>query len=97
MFVTKGEIIDAETAVAIQNAGINNVDVLVDGKTVRVVGNKRVDLKAYAKLDPAEFGITELVYLPLLEEILKANKDDEVALKEESQHELLFLLFHQIF
>ena len=81
VFVSQGEMIDHDTAVAIQNAGINSVDVLVNDKVVRVVGNQRVDLKAYAKLDPAEFGITELVYLPLLQELMKANKGDEEGLK----------------
>ncbi len=81
VFVTKGEIIDKDTAWAIQNAGINSVDVLVEDKVVRVVGNKRVDLKAYAKLNPEDFNITELVYLPLLQEIIKENKGDDEALK----------------
>lgn len=75
-YVSKGEIISKNVAVDIQNAGINEVDILVEDKIVRVVGNKRVDLKEYAKLDPKEFGITELVYLPLLQQIMKENKDD---------------------
>lgn len=82
VYVTKGELIDHDTAVNIQNAGINSVDVLVEEKVVRVVGNNRVDLKAYAKLDPQEFGITELVYLPLLQDLMKQHKDDEEGLKE---------------
>ena len=81
LFVSKGEIISVEQANAIQNAGINSADVLVDEKVVHVVGNKRVDLFAYAKLNPEEFGITELVYLPLLQQIMKENKDDENALR----------------
>ena len=81
LFVSQGELIDSTTAWAIQNAGINSVDVLVEDKVVRVVGNNRVDLKAYAKLNPDEFGITELVYLPLLQEIMKENKGDAEGLK----------------
>ena len=81
VYVTKGELIDHDTAVAIQNAGVNSVDILVEDKVVRVVGNKRVDLKAYAKLNPEEFNITELVYLPLLQEIMKENKGNEEGLK----------------
>ncbi len=81
VFVSAGELITEDIAWAIQNAGINAVDVIVNEKSVHVVGNKRVDLKAYAKLNPEEFGITELVYLPLLQEIMKANKDDAEALK----------------
>ena len=80
-FVTAGEFIDKDKAWEIQNAGVNEVDILVEDKVVRVVGNKRVDLKAYAKLNPEEFGITELVYLPLLQEIMKEYKDDAEGLK----------------
>ena len=82
LFVSKGEFIDKETAKAIQNAGINSVDILVDEKVIRVVGNNRVDLKAYAKLDGEEFGITEMVYLPLLQSIMKEFKDDAEGLKQ---------------
>ena len=81
VFVSKGELIDRDTAWAIQNAGINSVDVLVEDKIVKVVGNNRVDLKAYAKLNPEEFGITELVYLPLLQDLMKEHKNDEEGLK----------------
>ncbi|MGN0787667.1 MAG: DNA-directed RNA polymerase subunit beta [Candidatus Onthoplasma sp.] len=81
VFVSKGELIDRDTAWAIQNAGINSVDVLVEDKVVKVVGNNRVDLKAYAKLNPEEFGITELVYLPLLQDLMKEHKNDEEGLK----------------
>ena len=81
VYVSQGELISHEVATAIQNAGINFVDVLVDDKVVRVVGNKRVDLKAYAKLNPEEFNITELVYLPLIQELMKENKGDTEALK----------------
>lgn len=82
LFASQGDFITKDVATAIQNAGINSVDIMVEDKVVRVVGNNRVDLKAYAKLNPAEFGITELVYLPLLQEILKANKGDDEAIKE---------------
>ena len=81
VFVTKGEMIDLDTAKEIQNAGINEVDVLVNDKLVHVVGNKRVDLMAYAKLNPDEFEITELVYLPLLQQLMKEHKDAD-SLKE---------------
>ena len=85
VYAKAGDLITHDMAIAIQNAGINSVDVLVGEKLVRVVGNKRVDLKAYAKLDPEEFGITELVYLPLLQEIMKEYKDDEAGLKNAIQ------------
>ena len=82
VLVEKGGYIDAETAWAIQNAGINSVDIEVDEKVIRVVGNNRVNLKAYAKINPEECNITELVYLPVLQELMKEHKGDTEALKE---------------
>ncbi len=88
IFAHAGEVISFEKAWAIQNAGINEVEVLVNDKVVRVVGNKRVDFKTYTKLDPEEFGITELVYLPLLQQIMKDSKDEKslkAAIKENAR------------
>ena len=51
-----------------------------------------VDLSAYVTFDPAEVGITELVYYPVLKEILEKAGDDEEALKAElhrNTHELV--------
>ena len=51
-----------------------------------------VDLSAYVTFDPAEVGITELVYYPVLKEILEKAGDDEEALKAELHrniHELV--------
>ena len=86
--VSEGEYITSEIAWEIQNAGINAVNIIVNDKLVKVVGNNRVDLKAYAGFDPKEVGITELVYLPLLQNILKANKTKEAriqAIKENAR------------
>ena len=88
VLVSAGEYISKEDAVKIQNAGINAVNVIVNDKLVKVVGNNRVDLKAYCGIEPSEVGITELVYLPLLQEILKTNKTKEAqieAIKENSR------------
>lgn len=75
--VSAGEFITREVADQIQNSGINAVNIIVNEQVVKVVGNNRVDLKAYADINPEEVGITELVYLPLLQNILKANKTKE--------------------
>ena len=39
-------------------------------------------IKAYAKINPEECNITELVYLPVLQELMKEHKGDTEALKE---------------
>ncbi|MBE7076627.1 MAG: DNA-directed RNA polymerase subunit beta [Clostridiales bacterium] len=95
-FVSAGEIIDHETAVNIQNSGINFVDIIVEDKTLRVVGNKRVDLKAYAGIDPSEVGITELVYTPVLDEIMKEFKGDTEGLKSAIRMNARKLEDHQV-
>ena len=42
--VEEGEKISREMAEEIQNAGINSVDVLVEDKVLRVIGNNFVDI-----------------------------------------------------
>lgn len=75
--VAKDEVISEEIATKIQNAGINTVNVMFKDKVCRVIGNNRVDLKAYVNCNPRDYGITELVYLPYLQEILKGLKTKE--------------------
>ena len=51
-----------------------------------------VDLSAYVSFDPEEVGITELVYYPVLKDILEKAGDDEEELKAELRrnvHELV--------
>ncbi len=79
--VSKGEVITRELANKIQNAGINSVNIIYNDKIIKVVGNNRVDLTAYLDCDPKQFGISGLVYYPLLQEILKENKTKEEQLE----------------
>ena len=79
--VSKGEVITRELANKIQNAGINSVNIIYNDKVIKVVGNNRVDLTAYLDCDPKQFGISGLVYYPLLQEILKENKTKEEQLE----------------
>ena len=44
VFVQAGEVISAEVAEDIQNSGINIVDILVEDKTIRIIGNGIVDI-----------------------------------------------------
>ena len=81
VLVSKGEVITRDIADKIQNAGINNVDIIFNDKVIRVVGNKRVDLTCYVDCNPKDFGINGLVYYPLLQEILKENKTQEEILE----------------
>ena len=67
----KDEVITKEVATEIQNSGINAVDVKVEDKKVRVIGNGTVDIKAYVDekvLKDVE--VKELVNYEVLKNIL---------------------------
>ncbi|MFS8501459.1 MAG: DNA-directed RNA polymerase subunit beta, partial [Caldicoprobacter sp.] len=82
----EGEKITREKAEMIQNAGVNQVEVLLeDGKVIKIVGNHFVDAKHYLSFDPREVGINEKVHYPVLKEILDQNLSErelKEALKE---------------
>ncbi len=69
--------IDRKTAIAIQNAGINSVELTFDGKPVKVVGNNFVDIKSFVDFDVEELGITERVHYPTLKEIMDGCSTEE--------------------
>ena len=80
--ITTGEIIaEAGTVVTeqlandIQNAAIPYVFVQTEEKVVKVLSNMMVDLTGWVDVDPAEVGVTEKVYYPLLSAILEENED----------------------
>lgn len=75
--VKAGEVISKEIAKQIQNSGINEVWVSVQGKKHLVRGNNRVKLSAVFSCDEAELGVLEDVYYPTLVQILKENKTKE--------------------
>ena len=74
IIVSEGEEIDREKAEAVQNAGINQVDLDVDGKKVRVIGNGMVDINGYIDFDSVDIGITEKVRYSELLSILEENE-----------------------
>ena len=78
----KGEKIDRETAVKIQNCGINSVQILVDDKVINVIGNNFVDIHSVVPFDITDLNIREYVHYPTLKEILNSS-DDEATIKEE--------------
>jgi DNA-directed RNA polymerase subunit beta len=82
VLVEANEKISREKAVAIQNAGINEVNVLVEGRTAKVIGNRTVDINEYVKFDISDLGIKELVSLKVIQDIL-SKFDSEADIKEE--------------
>jgi DNA-directed RNA polymerase subunit beta len=77
VIVSAGEVITAEQAKKIQNAGINGVWVIVDGKRHKMYGNNRVKLDEVIKCNEKELGIKHQVYYPMLDQILKEYKTKE--------------------
>ena len=87
-----GKAITKDQAIAIQNAAIPYVWIQTEERVEKVLSNLMVDLSAYVTFDPEEVGITELVYYPVLKEILEKAGDDEEELKAELRrniHELV--------
>ena len=72
-----GTTLNRETASEIQNAAVPYVYIQTEERVVKVLSNMMVDARAYLSFDPAEAGIQELVFYPLLEQILQENDTEE--------------------
>ena len=78
LFIKEGETIDRTTAIAIENAGINTVDIKKvnnDGEdqVLRIVGNHFVDITSFEELEDVGYDVDEFsekVYYPVMREIL---------------------------
>ena len=74
-----GTTVDKDLATAIQNAAVPFVWIQGEERNQKVLSNMMVDLAAYVDFDPAEVGVTELVFYPVLENILaEAGSGDEL-------------------
>ncbi|MCQ2458730.1 MAG: DNA-directed RNA polymerase subunit beta, partial [Clostridia bacterium] len=84
IMVRKGDTIRLDVARAIQNAGINVVNIECEGEIRRVIGNNFVDAAGFLPFDPKEAGILEMVHLPTLKEIIENVEPDQLfqAVKE---------------
>ena len=92
IIASAGTEVTAEIADAIQNAAIPAVWIVTPEKNVKVLSNMMVDLKNYVDCDPKELGIKELVYYPVLSQILEEYAGNEDAIKEavrKNVHELV--------
>jgi DNA-directed RNA polymerase subunit beta len=78
ILIEKEEKISREKAVEIQNSGINLVEVLVEGKKMKVMGNNFVDItKLNLPYDLSSLNIKEMVHYPTLMEILNEFSDED--------------------
>ena len=90
LLATAGTRIDMDLADTIQNAGISYIWVTKEDQKIKILSNLAVDIHAHLDLTDEELyeaGIGELVYYPVLEEILDMQLEgDELKamLKKES-------------
>ncbi len=87
-----GDKITAEMADMIQNAAVPAVWIQTEEKNVKVLSNMMVDITNFVDCNPRELGVTELVYFPVLQQILQEYSDDPGMLAEAIQknvHELI--------
>ncbi len=87
-----GEKVTAEMADAIQNAAVPFVWIQTEEKNVKVLSNMMVDITNFVDCNPRELSITELVYYPVLQQILEEYSDDPEMLAEaihKNVHELI--------
>ncbi|MCI9374392.1 MAG: DNA-directed RNA polymerase subunit beta [Lachnospiraceae bacterium] len=87
-----GEMVTAEMADAIQNAAVPYVWIQTEEKNVKILSNMMVDITSHVDCNPRELGVTELVYYPVLQQILEEYSDDPGLLAEAIQknvHELI--------
>ena len=98
IIVPKGEYISEENAIKIQNLGINEVTVEASSAPEEkhtVMGNAHVDLKYFVDCDPAELGINEMVYYPILKGLIEKAAGDKEQLKNLiKENEALLVVKH---
>ena len=79
VLVEKGNVITSDVAEEIQNAGINIVDVKVDDKKVRVIGNGTVNIHKYLpNVDLSDLHIKEYVNLDVLKSIVDNTEEKDL-------------------
>ncbi|MFQ9933237.1 MAG: DNA-directed RNA polymerase subunit beta, partial [Lachnospiraceae bacterium] len=72
-----GTTVTEELADKIQNAAVSYVWIQTEEKNEKVLSNMMVDLKEWVSFDVSELGVHELVFYPVLAEILSENDTEE--------------------
>ena len=72
-----GKVVNRELADAIQNAAVPYVWIQGEERNVKVLSNMMVDINGYVDFDTKDLGVNELVYYPVLAQILEENETAE--------------------
>ena len=79
VLVEKDSSISEDTAITIQNSGINVVDVKVDEKPVRIIGNGTVNIHSVLpNVDLSDLHIKEMVNYIVLKSIIDTTEEKEL-------------------
>ncbi len=78
VLVKSGAVIKPAVANDIQNAGINAVNIQLEDRVHKVLGNNFADAKEYLPFDPKECGILEMVHLPTLLQIIEGVPEEDL-------------------
>jgi hypothetical protein len=79
VLVEKGNVIDADVAEEIQNTGLNIVDVQVNDKNVRVIGNGTVNIHSFVtNVDISDLHFKEYVNYSVLKSILDTTEEKDL-------------------
>ena len=73
-----GEVLTTERAHQLDDCGVNEALLDMDGKTIRVFSNNMVHLENFVDFDPAEVGVDEMVYFPVLSQLLDEFSGEEL-------------------
>ena len=80
MLCKAGDLITRAMAEDMEYAGINEVMLDIEGKTVKVFSNSMVNIRAFVDFEVPE--VTEKVFYPVLKELMEEHGEDEEALKK---------------
>jgi len=76
ILVMPGELITRERAQELSAMGVCEAVVKVGDSNVHVFSNRMVDMARFVDFDPAQYGIREKVYFPVLKEMLESVPAD---------------------
>ena len=73
-----GEVLSRERAHELDDRGVNEALLDMDGKVIKVFSNNMVHMKNFVDFDPAEAGVDEMVYFPALCQLLDQYSGEEL-------------------
>ncbi len=77
ILASAGDTLSGEMAEAIEKAGVNSLDLLVDERRVRVLSNDMVDIREYCDFDVSDIHYNKVRRSVLLEILENAENDEE--------------------